>query len=71
MNNANTEVKSIFELNESANLVGAGIKFQEKKEYANAKKLMQQGIDKIKKVLISDNSIDKEKIFEYVSNRLF
>ena len=58
------------QMKEATNLVGVGIKFQEMKEYNKSKLAIQQGIDKIKKVLIGDNSSDKETIFEYV-NHLF
>ncbi len=59
-------VKLSGQMKEAANLVGVGIKLQEMKEYSKAKTAMLQGIERIKKVLIKDNSTDKELVFEYV-----
>jgi translation initiation factor 2 alpha subunit (eIF-2alpha) len=57
-------------LKEAANMVSVGIKLQEIKEYSKAKTSMLQGIERIKKVLIKDNSTDKEIVFEYVKKFL-
>ena len=59
-------LKQSGQLKEAANLVGIGISFQEKGEFSKAKPAIQEGIEKIKKVLIKDNSTDKEIIFDYV-----
>ena len=53
-------------LREAANYVSLGLKYQEGKEFSKSKPLIQQGIDKIKKVLIKDDTPDKELVFEYV-----
>jgi hypothetical protein len=53
-------------IKEAANYVGTGILKQEEGDFTNAKPLIKEGIEKIKKVLIKDNSSEKEIIFEYV-----
>jgi hypothetical protein len=66
MSNVNlTFSKQGSQLKEATILVGKGICLQEKKEYNKAKPIMQEGIDKIKKLLINNNSTDKEIMFEY------
>lgn len=59
-------IKKNYLIKDSASLVGMGIVLQENGDYVNSKALLQQGIDKIKKVLITDNSSNKEMILEYV-----
>jgi hypothetical protein len=59
-------IKPSNQLKEASNLVSVGIKLQEIKEFSKAKTSILQGIERIKKVLIKDNSTDKEIVFEYV-----
>ena len=68
LNQINTNQSNSILLSESATLMSSGINYQEDKDYSNAKLKMQQGIEKIKKVLISEGSAnDKELVLEYVN----
>ena len=60
------KVNSFQGLREAAESVSLGLDCQEKKEYDKSRCLFQQGIEKIKKVLIKDHTPDKELVFEYV-----
>lgn len=53
-------------LKEAAVSVSKGLYFQEKKDFINSKEMFQQGIEKMKKILLSNDSNNKETIFEYV-----
>ncbi len=54
-------------LKEATNSMSLGIRNQENSNFKNAKLNMQDGIEKIKKILVSDNTINKEMIIEYYS----
>jgi hypothetical protein len=53
-------------IREAVTSVGIGLNLQENCEYESSKAYIQNGISKIKKVLIQENAKEKELLFEYV-----
>jgi hypothetical protein len=54
-------------LKEASNLIAKGLAYQDKGNFDKARANMQEGIEIIKKILIKENSNDKEIIFDYYS----
>lgn len=62
------KIKTYPNLKEATILVGSGITYQVKNNRLKAKENIGLGIEKIKKILVSDSSVDRENIINYVSN---
>jgi hypothetical protein len=59
--------KSSNLLKDATNIVGLGIISQESGEFQQAKSFMKEGIEKIKEILIKENSQNNKLVLEYVS----
>ena len=54
-------------LKDATNIVGLGIISQETGDFQQAKSFMKEGIEKIKEILIKENSQNNKLVLEYVS----
>jgi len=53
-------------LKDASNFVGLGIISQETGDFQQAKSLMKEGIEKIKEILLNENSQNNKLVLEYV-----
>jgi hypothetical protein len=58
--------QKLNKIKDASTSMGVGLLLQEKGEFSKAKQNMQDGIDKIKSILLKDNPSEKFMIFEYV-----
>jgi len=63
----NSSVKTKEQIVNAAYLVGHGLEKQDKHDYAEAKLYIEQGVEKIKNVVINGTVQDKELLFNYVT----
>ncbi len=54
-------------LKEAAILVGSGVIYQDKRDYKKAKEKISEGIDKLKQKIVSDSTVDRENLLNYVT----